>query len=445
MTKKHIPQPRTGGKGSPLKGKIAVPGDKSISHRALMLGAVALGRTRIRGLLEGEDVLHTAAALRLMGAESGRDGKGDWWVEGSGVGALTEPEDVLDMGNSGTSTRLLMGLVASHGFTSFFTGDGSLRKRPMARVTEPLSRMGVNFLSRAGGRLPLAVIGTRETMPVTYRLPVASAQVKSAVLLAGLNTQGLTSVIEPHATRDHTEIMLAHFGAEIKTGTDENGAKIISLRGYPELRARPVDVPGDPSSAAFVTAAALLCAGSEITIKNVGINPNRTGFYDTAKEMGADIRFENPRIHGGEKITDLVVTSSELKGVHVPAARAPRMIDEYPILAVLAAFASGKTVMEGLSELRVKESDRLAMIASNLQACGVKVEMEGDTLAVHGAGAPPEGGATVPTSMDHRIAMSFLVMGMAARNPVAIDDGGFINTSFPGFVDLMNGLGCRIT
>ncbi|HVY12980.1 MAG TPA: 3-phosphoshikimate 1-carboxyvinyltransferase [Alphaproteobacteria bacterium] len=437
-------QPLTSQSGRSLKGAAKVPGDKSISHRALMLGALALGRTRIQGLLEGEDVLRTAAALRHMGVESGRDANGQWWVEGEGAASLREPQDVLDLGNSGTSTRLLMGLVGSHNFTSFFTGDESLRKRPMGRVIEPLSQMGVNFLARDGGKLPITVMGTRDTVPITYRSPVASAQVKSAILLCGLNTQGVTTVIEPQATRDHSEIMLRHFGADVMCEKGANGEISISLRGYPELKAQEVIVPGDPSSAAFVAAAALLKEGSELLIQNVGINPLRAGFYETVREMGADLTLENQRLQAGEKVADVKVKASSLKGIRVPASRAPSMIDEYPILGVLAAFASGKTVMEGLGELRVKESDRLSMIASNLQACGAKVEIEGDNLIVHGTGKAPKGGAKIATAMDHRIAMSFLVMGSASAEPISIDDGSFINTSFPGFVDLMNGLGMRI-
>jgi 3-phosphoshikimate 1-carboxyvinyltransferase len=436
------PKPLRSSTSGPLKGSISVPGDKSISHRALMLGAVALGRTRIRGLLEGEDVLHTAAALKQMGAESGRDDNGHWWVEGRGTGALNEAPNVMDMGNSGTSTRLLMGLVGSYGFNSLFTGDASLRKRPMARVIDPLSQMGVNFLAREGGKLPITVLGTRDTVPITYTTPVASAQVKSAILLCALNTPGITTVIEKEATRDHSEIMLKHFGADITSEKTKDGLR-ISLRGYPELKAREVDVPGDPSSAAFVVAAALLAEGSDVTVKNVGLNPLRTGLYETLQEMGADITFENTRLQAGEKTADLRVKSSKLKGVKVPASRAPSMIDEYPILAVLASFASGTTVMEGLAELRVKESDRIAMIASNLEACGVKLSVEGDTLTV--TGGKVAGGANIKTAMDHRIAMSFLVMGLGAEKPIAIDDGSFINTSFPKFVDLMNGLGAKIS
>jgi 3-phosphoshikimate 1-carboxyvinyltransferase len=433
-------QPLTSRNGNALKGTVAVPGDKSISHRALMLGAVATGRTHIRGLLEGEDVLRTAAALKKMGADSGHDDNG-WWVQGGGTGSLREASDILDLGNSGTSTRLLMGLVGSHNFTSFVTGDESLRKRPMARVIEPLSKMGVNFLARTGGKLPITVIGTRDTVPITYKSPVASAQVKSAILLCALNTQGRTTVIESEATRDHSEIMLRHFGAKVVSEKTAEGMA-ISLQGYPELKAQTVEVPGDPSSAAFVAAAAVLKDGSDIIIKNVGLNPLRAGFYETLKEMGANIAYENERLQAGEKTADLHVKASHLKGIRVPASRAPSMIDEYPILAVLAAFASGKTVMDGLGELRVKESDRLAMIATNLQACGVKLEVEGDTLTVHGG--KPKGGATIATAMDHRIAMSFLVMGSATAEPISIDDGSFINTSFPGFVPLMNELGTKI-
>lgn len=426
----------------PLKGVGTVPGDKSISHRSLMLGAMAIGKSRIAGLLEGEDVLNTASALRLLGVESGKDSDG-WWVQGIGIGGLSEPADILNMGNSGTSTRLLMGLVGSYGFTSFFTGDASLRKRPMARVMEPLGKMGVNFMGRSQGRLPLAVIGSRETFPISYRLPVASAQVKSAILLCGLNTAGTTTVIEPHATRDHTETMLRHLGATVTTEHTDDGA-IISLQGYPELKAKDMLVPADPSSAAFPVAAALIREGSDITLKNICMNPHRNGFYETVREMGAGIHFENERISAGEKVVDLRITGGKLKGIHVPASRAPSMIDEYPVLAVVAAFAEGSTVMEGLGELRVKESDRLAMVANGLSACGVKLEVVGDTLTVHGNGKPPKGGAKIATALDHRIAMSFLVMGSASLEPVSIDDGAMIATSFPGFTALMNGFGCDI-
>ncbi len=440
----HPPIPLTSHKSLNLKGILTVPGDKSISHRALMFGAMAVGKTRIEGLLEGEDVHNTAAALKLMGVNSGKNSDGSWWVDGVGVGGLTEPAGILDLGNSGTSTRLLMGLVGSYPFTSFFTGDASLRKRPMARVIEPLSQMGVNFSGHSGDKLPLAVIGTRSTLPITYRVPVASAQVKSAILLCGLNTAGTTTVIEPHATRDHTESMLKHFGAKLAVETGKDGAVIISISGHQELKAASVQVPADPSSAAFPVAAALITEGSDIFVRNVCLNPLRAGFYETLREMGADIRFENERIGGGEKTADIRVRASALKGIKVPASRAPSMIDEYPVLSVLAAFANGTTVMEGLGELRVKESDRLAMMAQGLKACGVKVEAEGDTLTVHGSGKPPAGGATVATALDHRIAMSFMVMGCASTAPVVVDDSRMIATSFPGFTELMNGIGAKI-
>jgi 3-phosphoshikimate 1-carboxyvinyltransferase len=431
-------------RGKSLTGAITIPGDKSISHRALMLSGMAIGKTRISGLLEGEDVLNTAKAMQALGVESGRTADGAWWVNGVGVGGLAAPATVMDMGNSGTSTRLLMGLVGSYGFTSRFTGDASLCKRPMARVMTPLELMGVNFESAEGGRLPLAVIGTDMAVPITYRLPVASAQVKSAILLCGLNAPGVTTVIEPHATRDHSETMLRHFGAKVESRM-ENGETIIHLTGQPDLRAKDIVVPGDPSSAAFPVIAALINEGSDLTVRHVCLNPLRTGVYETLREMGADITFENPRVEAGEKVADIHVRASRLKGIRVPADRAPSMIDEYPVLAVAAAFAEGSTVMEGLDELRVKESDRLAMIAEGLAACGVKLEVSGNTLTVHGNGRPPKGGTKIATAMDHRIAMSFLVMGTAAADAVAIDDGAFIATSFPRFTDLMNSLGARIT
>jgi 3-phosphoshikimate 1-carboxyvinyltransferase len=424
----------------PLRGEIRAPGDKSISHRALMLGGLAVGETTIHGLLEGEDVLRTAAAMRAMGAEVSRDDAGTWRVHGRGIGGLAEPADVLDMGNAGTGTRLLMGVVATHPFVSFFSGDASLRSRPMARVTKPLEQMGARFVSREGGRLPAAVIGTARPVPIAYRLPVASAQVKSAIILAGLNTPGRTTVIEPEPTRDHTELMLRHFGVDVTVEPGPDGDR-VSVVGQPEITGRVVRVPGDPSSAAFPIVAALLVPGSEVTIRDVGLNPRRTGIIDTLLEMGADIRVEGRRIEAGEPVGDLVVRASALRGIEVPAARAPSMIDEYLVLSVAASCASGRTVMRGLSELRVKESDRLAAIARGLEACGVRVEIDGDDLAVHGCGGPPPGGATIATRLDHRIAMSFLVMGMAARAPVAIDDASPIETSFPGFRGLMAGLG----
>jgi 3-phosphoshikimate 1-carboxyvinyltransferase len=431
-------------RSGPLAGIVAVPGDKSISHRALMLGGIAVGETVIHGLLVGDDVLRTARAMQAMGAAVARGADGVWRVTGRGVGALTEPEDVLDLGNAGTSTRLLMGLVATNKITVVMTGDASLRRRPMARVTEPLSRMGARFVGRSGGRLPLTIIGTAEALPIEYRLPVASAQVKSAILLAGLNTPGTTTVIEPVPTRDHSELMLRHFGATLDIKPLPDGGSAIALTGQPELTGRVVRVPADPSSAAFPIVAALLVPGSRITLPNIGLNPRRTGLIETLIEMGGDVRIENRRSEAGEPVGDLVVAHSELRGIEVPAARAPSIIDEYLVLGVAAACARGKTVMRGLAELRVKESDRLAALANGLAACGVKVEIAGDDATVHGLGGAPAGGATIATHLDHRIAMAFLVMGLAAREPVAIDDGTPIDTSFPGFVALMREAGAAI-
>lgn len=423
-----------------LAGSATVPGDKSISHRALILGALAVGRTVVTGLLEGDDVLRTAEAMRRLGATVTRLGTGHWQVDGVGVGALVEPADVLDMGNSGTGARLLMGVVAGHPITAVFTGDASLNKRPMARVTEPLARMGAAFVGRAGNKLPMAVVGARAPMPIEYRLPVASAQVKSAILLAGLNAPGETIVIEPEPTRDHSERLLGHFGATVKIVDLPDGSRRVSLRGQPELVAAPVVVPGDPSSAAFPLVAALVVPGSDIIITNVGLNPLRVGLLDTLIEMGAQIEYLNRRNAGGEPVADLRVRHSALKGVDVPAARAPSMIDEYPVLAVAAAFATGTTRMNGLAELRVKESDRLAAVSAGLSANGVAHEAGPDTLTVFGKGAAA-GGGTVATHMDHRIAMSFLIMGLAAQQPVTVDDDHMIDTSFPGFAALMEGLG----
>ena len=427
-----------------LNGALAVPGDKSISHRALMIGGVATGETTIQGLLEGEDVLRTAAAMRAMGAEIWRGDDGVWHAVGRGVGALVEPEDVLDMGNAGTGSRLLLGLVAAHPIRAVFTGDASLRRRPMRRVTAPLEQMGARFEARTGGLMPLMVIGTADPIAIEYRLPVASAQVKSAVLLAGLNTAGRTTVIEPEATRDHTETMLRHFGATVNVTQAQDGARVIAIDGQPELKARAVRVPGDPSSAAFAMVAATLIEGSRVTFPNVGLNPHRIGLITTLREMGASIEATNPRTEAGEPVGDLVVRSASLSGVEVPASRAPSMIDEYLVLGVAAACAKGKTVMRGLAELRVKESDRLSALAQGLAACGAQVEVIGDDLIVHGGGAPPKGGAAIATRLDHRIAMAFLMMGLVAREPVTIDDGRPIDTSFPGFVTLMRGLGAAI-
>ncbi len=436
----HMLKPlRASRPSAPLGGTITVPGDKSISHRALMFGALAVGETRISGLLEGEDVLRTAAAMRSLGGEVTQDGPGAWRVSGRGVGGLVEPVDVLDMGNSGTAARLLAGILASHPFFSVMTGDASLRRRPMRRVTDPLAACGARFASREGGRLPLAIEGAREALPLEYRVPVPSAQVKSALLLCGLNAAGITRIEEPEATRDHSENMLRHFGAEVMV--EHAGAtRIISLTGQPHLRAADVVVPGDPSSAAFAVVAALLVPGSRVRVEGLGLNPLRCGLFTTLREMGASLDVENARIEGGEPVGDLVVSHSILRAVDVPWDRAPSMIDEYPVLAVAAAFATGTTRMLGLKELRVKESDRLTATAALLSANGVKVEIIGDDLIVHGSGGAPLGGATVETHMDHRLAMSALVLGLAAQTPVSVDDGSFIDTSFPGFVSLINGL-----
>ncbi len=415
-----------------------MPGDKSISHRALMFAALAIGETRISGLLEGEDVLRTAAAMRALGAEVARLADGSWRVAGRGIGGLIEPADVLDMGNSGTAARLLAGVLASHDMFSVMTGDASLRRRPMRRVIDPLSQCGAQFSAREGGRLPLAIQGARSAIPITYRLPVASAQVKSAILLAGLNARGETVVDEPEPTRDHTENMLRHFGATV--GVDTVGAgRVITLAGQPELRAADVVVPGDPSSAAFPLVAALLVPGSRVTVAGLGLNPLRTGLLTTLREMGADLVVSNARSEGGEPVGDLTITHGKLHAVDVPPERAPSMIDEYPVLAVAAAFAAGTTRMRGLKELRVKESDRLTATAALLAANGVAVRIEGDDLMVNGGA--PAGGGFVETHMDHRLAMSALILGLGAADAVRVDDTRFIDTSFPGFVALMRGLG----
>ncbi len=428
-----------------LTGTALVPGDKSISHRALMIAGLAVGESRISGLLDGEDVLRTAAAMRALGCRVAA-GSGEtpvWSVRGRGLGGLTAPADVLDMGNSGTAARLLLGILASHPLTVVMTGDASLRGRPMGRVTEPLAACGARFLARDGGRLPITVTGSGAALPLDYRLPVASAQVKSALLLAGLNARGETRVAEPVATRDHSERMLRHFGATLGVAPLEGspGGRLISLTGQPELEARDIVVPRDPSSAAFPLVAALLLPGSELHLPGVGINPARTGLLQCLKEMGADLALENRREEGGEPVADLVARGGPLKGITVPASRAASMIDEYPILAVAAAVAEGTTRMEGLGELRVKESDRLALMARGLAAAGLEVAEGADSLVVVGRGGRPRGGVRIESALDHRIAMSFLVLGLTAEQPVTIDDGAPIATSFPDFLPLMRGLG----
>lgn len=425
-----------------LSGSIAVPGDKSISHRSLMLSALAVGESRVEGLLEGEDVLATAAAMRAMGADIRRDADGIWHIHGVGVGGLLQPESALDMGNSGTSTRLLMGLVASHAITATFVGDASLSKRPMARVTDPLSRMGASFTTSPGGRLPLTMRGACPAVPLDYRLPVASAQVKSAILLAGLNTPGITRVVEPIPTRDHSERMLKGFGADLDVEVEADGTRIITLRGEAELHPQSIIVPGDPSSAAFPMVAALLVPGSNVTIANVGLNATRAGLVDLLREMGGDIVIENPREVGGEPVGDLVITASTLRGVEPDPARAPSMIDEYPVAFIAAALAQGRSIFRGLEELRVKESDRIATMAAGLRAIGVQVEELEDGIVIEGSGgAPLPGGGPVATKLDHRIAMSFAVAGLVSSNGVTIDDMRPVATSFPGFTALLQSLG----
>ena len=418
-----------------------MPGDKSMSHRALMFGAVATGQTRIAGLLEAEDVVNSAKAMAALGAKTERLPTGEWLVDGVGVGGLKSPKGDLDFGNSGTGVRLAMGLMASTELTARCVGDASLSRRPMGRVTKPLAGFGTKFETSEGERLPLVLHGNKNATPISYTLPVASAQVKSAVLLAGLNTKGVTTVIEPVATRDHTERMLTSFGAKINVMV-KDGARHISIEGQHELKAQNISIPGDPSSAAFPMVAALITEGSDIVIENIMLNPTRTGLITTLIEMGGNIAIENRRLAGGEDVGDLHVKYSQLKGIRVPSSRAPSMIDEYPILSVAASFAEGTTRMEGLEELRVKESDRLNAVEAGLQANGVATASGSDWLEVHGGGAP--GGGRVITHMDHRIAMSFLVMGLASRIYTQIDDSAFIATSFPGFTDLLNGLGARI-
>jgi 3-phosphoshikimate 1-carboxyvinyltransferase len=436
-------QPMIAERSGPLLGHAEIPGDKSISHRALILGALAIGETRIEGLLEGQDVLDTAKAMQAFGATVTRHGPGSWSVQGVGVGGFAEPDRVIDCGNSGTGVRLIMGAMATTAITATFTGDASLVKRPMGRVTGPLAEFGAQAVGRKGGRLPMTLVGAADPVPVRYTLPVPSAQVKSAVLLAGLNAPGQTVVIEPEATRDHTERMLRGFGAEV-TVEDTPQGRVITLTGQPELRPQSVHVPRDPSSAAFPAVAALMVPGSEVTIPGVSRNPTRDGLYVTLLEMGADLTFENPRDEGGEPVADLRLRhTGRLKGIETPAHRAASMIDEFPILAALAATAEGVTVMRGVKELRVKESDRIDAMARGLRACGVQVEETDDTMTVHGMAQVP-GGATVATHLDHRIAMSFLVLGLVSQAPVTVDDGSPIATSFPAFGGLMQALGAPI-
>ena len=435
------PRPRRFLPAGALSGRIRVPGDKSISHRALMFGALAVGETRASGLLEGEDVLSTAAALRAMGATIERLADGEWRIHGVGVGGLLQPEQALEMGNSGTSTRLLMGLVASHPITATFVGDASLSKRPMGRVTDPLSEMGADFAASPGGTLPLMVRGAHPAVPITYRLPVASAQVKSAVLLAGLNTAGITRVIEPVPTRDHTERMLQGFGANLTVAV-ENGERVISIHGEAELQPQTIVVPGDPSSAAFFVVAALVVPGSDLVIENVGLNPTRAGLFDVLRQMGGQIEELDRREVGGEPVADLRVRHSPLHGIAVDPDIAPSMIDEFPVLFVAAAMASGRTVTTGLDELRVKESDRLAVMAAALTAAGARVTEQEDGLVIDGTGGEPlpgTTGAAVVTHLDHRIAMSMAVAGLVSRAGVEVDDTRPIATSFPTFEALLDG------
>jgi 3-phosphoshikimate 1-carboxyvinyltransferase len=442
MSSQESSQPLTARKSGALKGRVRPPGDKSISHRAFLFGLLTRGVTEIDGLLEGDDVMRTAQACRALGAIVERHGPGRWSVSGLGIGSLLAPREKLDFGNAGTGSRLMMGVVGSHSITATFDGDASLRKRPMRRILDPLKLMGAQVIAEAeGGRCPITLKGADEAAPIVYRTPVASAQIKSAVLLAGLNARGATTVIESQASRDHTEKMLAHFGAEVSVEILGAGRR-ITLQGRPEFWPNPVSVPADPSSAAFPILAALITPGSDIVVDGVMTNPLRSGLLTTLIEMGADIEKQNVRVEGGEEVADLRARSSQLIGVDVPGARAPSMIDEYPVLAVAAAFARGATTMRGLHELRVKESDRLAAVAAGLAAAGVASEIVGDDLIVEGGS--PKGGGLVATHLDHRIAMSFLVLGLASDEPMGVDDGAMIATSFPNFRTLMASLGAEI-
>ncbi|WP_417714116.1 3-phosphoshikimate 1-carboxyvinyltransferase [Pseudophaeobacter arcticus] len=446
MSGHGTPTPMTSHRAEPLKGVAEVPGDKSISHRSLILGAMAIGETRISGLLEGDDVLDTAKAMQTFGAEVVNHGGGNWSVFGVGVGGFAEPDQVIDCGNSGTGVRLIMGTMATSPITATFTGDASLNGRPMARITDPLALFGTKAVGRKGGRLPMTIVGAAEPTPVRYVVPVPSAQVKSAVLLAGLNAPGKTVVIEKEATRDHSERMLAGFGAEITVEDTEEG-RVITLTGRPELKPQEIAVPRDPSSAAFPVCAALITPGSDVLVPGIGLNPTRAGLFYTLQDMGADLTFENPREEGGEPVADLRAKySPDMQGIEVPPARAASMIDEYPVLSVVAAFASGTTMMAGVKELRVKESDRIDAMARGLRANGVTVDEGEDWWSVDGLGPDGvPGGGTCESFLDHRIAMSFMVMGMGAQNPVTVDDGSPITTSFPIFEPLMTGLGAKFT
>ncbi len=444
MSHGHQLRPARSRRGGPLSGRVRAPGDKSVSHRAMIFGLLSVGETHVAGLLEGEDVLRTADAVRALGASVVREGEGVWRIHGVGVGGLRQPERVLDFGNAGTGSRLMMGVCGSHPIRSSFDGDASLRKRPMGRILDPLRLMGVRVIeSAAGDRVPLTLQGPDEMAPITYETPVASAQVKSAVLLAGLNAPGRTTVIEREATRDHTETMLRHFGAEVQVEPHGAHGRRITLTGQPELAGQRIIVPSDPSSAAFPLVAALIVPGSDVIFEGVMMNPLRTGLITTLIEMGARIDIEDRTHEGGEDVATLRVRHGPLAGVDVPAERAPSMIDEYPILAVAAAFAEGETRMRGLHELRVKESDRLAAVQAGLVAAGVSATIDGDDLVVEGRGHVP-GGAMVTTHLDHRIAMSFLVMGLASEAPMQVDDRDTIATSFPGFLALMSRLGATV-
>ena len=434
---------------SPIKGQVSVPGDKSISHRALILGAVAAGETTIKGLLEGEDVLRCADALEIMGIDIKRPKSvhEGWKIYGRGIGGLFEPKSVLDMGNSGTAARLLIGLISGHPFTAFFTGDDSLKSRPMSRVMEPLEMMGADFQSAFEGKMPLSVTGTDQLVPIQFTLPIASAQIKSAILLAGLNTRGMTQVIEPKQTRDHLERMLQYFGADITCEKNTEGIQCINLIGQTELIGQDVVIPSDFSSAAFLIVAAIIVPGSQIKIIGVGINPLRTGLLKTLLEMGVKIEIENERLESGELIADISVESSAIKGVNVPLERVPSMIDEFPILSIAASCADGVTQMIGVGELRLKESDRLKAVAQGLTSCGVTVEEDHDSLVIHGCGSKKgyiPGGVTVSVNLDHRIAMSFLVLGMVSKYAITIDNVSVIDTSFPEFISIMNSIGANI-